>query len=77
MYSFLVKGVKKNVVPTTSHNEYKETLLNSKSLRHSANRTQSKDHGIGTCDIKNILLSWFDDKIYIQNGGCDEFALGY
>ena len=51
--------------------------MNSKSLRHSANKTQNKDHGIGTYDIKKILLSWFDDKIYTQNSGCDEFALAY
>ena len=38
----------KNVVATISHNEYKDVLLNNKCFRHSANRTQSKNHGIGT-----------------------------
>ena len=38
------KGVNRNVVATISHNEYKDVLLNKKSLRHSMNRIQSKDH---------------------------------
>ena len=50
MYSFLVynskhikaKGVNKNVVATASHNEYKESLLNKKCIKHPMNRIQSK-----------------------------------
>ena len=41
------------------------------------NRTQSKYHRIGTYEIKKIWLSYFDDKIYIQNNGYDGLALGY
>ena len=41
------------------------------------NRIQSKDHRIGTYEIIKISLPCFDDKIYIQNNGCDGFALGY
>ena len=61
MYSFLVddsiehkkaKGVNENVVAKISHNEYKDVLLNNKCLRHSINRTQSKNHKIGTYEIK-------------------------
>ena len=86
MYSYLVddnsaykktKGANKNVVATISHNEYKDVLLNKKCLRHSMNRIQSKDHKIGTYEINKISLSCFDDKIYIQNNGCDGLALGY
>ena len=86
MYSYLVddnsehkkaKGVNKNVVATISHNEYKDVLLNKKCLRHSMNRIQSKDHRIGTYEINKISLSYFDDKIYIQNNGFDGLALGY
>ena len=60
MYSYLVddniehkkaKGVNKNVVVTISHNKYKDILLNNKSLGHSMNRIQSKDHKIGTYEI--------------------------
>ena len=62
---------------TISHNEYKDVLLNKKCLRHSVNRTQSKDHKIGTYEIKKIYLSCFNDKMYIQSNECDGLALGY
>ena len=32
---------------------------------------------IGTYKIKKISLSWFDDKICIQNNGYDGLLLGY
>ena len=40
-------------------------------------RIQRKDHRIGTYEINKISLSCFDDKIYIQNNGCDELAQVY
>ena len=67
----------RNVVATISRNGYKDVLLNKKCLRHSLNRIQSKDHRIGAYEINKISLSYFDDKIYIQNNGCDGLALGY
>ena len=60
------KGVNINVVATIRHNEYKHVLSNYKCLRHSVNRIQSKDHRIGTNDIKKISLCCFDDKIYFH-----------
>ena len=86
MYSYLAdgnsqhkkaKGVNRNVVAAIIHNEYKDVLLNKKCLRHSMNRIQSRDHRIGTYEINKISLLCFDDKIYIQNNGCDELAFGY
>ena len=71
------KGVNGNVVVTISHKKYKDVLLNKKCWRHSTNRIQSKDHRIRTYEINTILLSCFDDKIYIQNNGYDGSALGY
>ena len=71
MYSYLVndnsehkkaKGVNKNIVVATSHNKYKDVLLNKKYLRHSTNKIQNKDHRIGTFEIGKISLSCFDDK---------------
>ena len=44
---------------------------------HSMNRIQSKDHRIGTYEINKILLSSFDDKMYILNIRYDGLALGY
>ena len=41
------------------------------------NRIQSKDHKTGNYEINKISLSCFDDKIHIQNNGCDRLALGY
>ena len=41
------------------------------------NRIQSKDHRIGTYEINKILLSSFDDQIYILNIRYDGLALGY
>ena len=46
-------------------------------LGHSMNRIQSKDHKTGTYEKNKISLSCFDDKIYIQNNGCDGLSLGY
>ena len=86
MYSYLegnfrkhrkAKGVKKNVVGTVSHNEYKDVSLNKKCLRHSMNRIQSKNYKIGTFEINKIPLSCFDDKIFIKSSRCDGLTLGY
>ena len=54
------KGVNRNVVATISHNEYKDVLLNKKSLRHSMNRIQSKDHEMNLWNQQNFfaLLWW-------------------
>ena len=66
-----------NIVATISCKEYKDVLLNKRCLRHFMNRIQSKDHKIGTYEINKISLPCFDDKIYIENNGCDGLALGY
>ena len=67
----------RNVVAAISHNEFKDDLLNNNCLRHSMNRIQSKDHRMWTFEINKISLFCFDEKIYIQNNGCDRLALGY
>ena len=86
MYSFLLddntehkkpKGMNRSVVTTISQNEYKDILLNNKYLRHSMNRIQSKDHGIGTYEINKISWSCFDYNIYVKNNVCDGLDLGY
>ena len=41
------------------------------------NRIQSKDHRIGTYEMNKILLSCFDDKMYIQSNGYNRLPLGY
>ena len=44
-------------------------------FENSVNRIQSKDHRTGTYEINKISLYYFDDKIDIQNNGCD--GLGF
>ena len=66
----------RNIIAAINHNEYKDVLLNKICLRHSMNRIQSKDHNIGTYEINKIFVSCFNDKIYIQNNGCDGLSLG-
>ena len=56
---------------------YKDVLSNKKCLKDSMNRIQSKDHRIRTYEINKISLSCSDDKIYIQNNGCDGLALDH
>ena len=46
----------------SSHNEYKDALLNNKCVRHSINIIQSKIHRIGTYDFNKVSLPCFDDK---------------
>ena len=39
-----VKGVNKNIVDKTNHNEYKDVLTNKRCLRYLIQRTQNKNH---------------------------------
>ena len=41
------------------------------------NIIQKKDHKTETYQISKSVLSFLDEKIYIQNNGYDELALGY
>ena len=84
MYSFLVDessehrkwmGVNKNVVATTSHDEYKGVLFNKICLRHLVNMIQSKDRRTGTFEINNVSLSLFDNQINILSNGYNGLAL--
>ena len=71
------KGANKNTVAKISFSEYKDVLLNNKCLKHVMNRTQSKNHMIGTYKTNNIFISSFDVKIYILHNGVDALALRY
>ena len=80
MYSYLVddnsenkkvKSANKNVVSTTSHNKYKDTLLNKKCLRHewmnrTMNRIQSKDQRIGTYESTR-LIKYISNTLNVMN----------
>ena len=46
----------------TEFNEFKDTSLNKKILRHKMRRILGKKHKMGTYEINKIPLSVFDDK---------------
>ena len=71
------KSVNKSVDRTISQNKYKYVFLNNKCLRHSVNRNQSKSYKKGKYEISKVSLSYFDDKIYVQNNGYNRLVLGY
>ena len=71
------KSVNKSADRTISQNKYKYVFLNNKCLRHSVNRNQSKSYKKGKYEISKVSLSYFDDKIYIQNNGYNRLVLGY
>ena len=58
----------KNIVATISQSKYKDVLLNKKCLRYWKNRIQKQNHKIAT-------YAYFDDKLYIQNNGCNGLSL--
>ena len=53
----------------TEFNEFKDTLLNKKIIRHKMKKIQSKKHKKGTYESSKISLSCFDDKIFVLNDG--------
>ena len=53
----------------TEFNEFKDTLLNKKIIRHKMKKIQSKKHKMGTYESSKISLSCFDDKIFVLNDG--------
>ena len=58
----------------TEFNEFKDTLLNKKKIRHKMKKIQSKNHKMGTYEISKISLSCFDDKIFVLNDGIHTLA---
>ena len=59
----------KEVNIATEFNEFKDTLLNKKIIRHKMRRIQGKKHKMGTYKINKISLSVFDDKRFVLNDG--------
>ena len=64
----------KGVNIATEFNEFKDTLLNKKVVRHKMKRIQSKKHKIETCEINNISLSCFDYKRFVLDYGINRLA---
>ena len=68
------KRMIENVVAITSHNKYKDVLLNHKYLRHSMNKIQTKNHRIGIYKLTKFLYLALMKKI---NNGYDGLAIRY
>ena len=79
MYPSVAKNDKefnkaKQVNLKLKHKEYRNVLFNTKVVRHKMKRIQSNLHSVGTCDVKKISLSCFDDKRYILDDGINTLA---
>ena len=68
------KGVNKNVVKNTGHQEFVDILFNKKLMRHKMKGIQSKLHRIGTYNVCKIYLFCFDDKRYILGDSINSLA---
>ena len=58
----------------TEFNEFKNTLLYQKIIRHKMKRIQSKKHKLGTYEINKISLLCFDDKRFVLNDSIHTLA---
>ena len=64
----------KGVNIATEFNEFKNTLLNKKIIRHKMRRIQRKKDKMGTHEISKILVSVFDVKRFVLNKGIHTLA---
>ena len=87
MYSYIkddqsvgktAKGIKKNIIKNDiKHENYKDVLLNNKQILHKMKTIRSKNHQLGSYEIKKVSLSCFDDKRYILDNGQESYAYGH
>ena len=84
MYSVLVnnngkhkkaKDVKRNVLERINHSEYKDEFWNDKWMKHSMNKMEN--YKKETYKDNKLLLSCFNEKIYIQKNGYGRLVLDY
>ena len=87
MYSYIkdnqkggktAKGIKKNVIKNNiKHEDYKDTLFNTKQMYHKMKTIRSECHQLGSYEINKVSLSCFDDKRYIYDDGKTSYAYGH
>ena len=65
----------KGVNVATEFNKFKDVLCKEKSVRHKMKRIQIKKHKLGTYEMNEISLSFFDDKRYVLDDGI--YTLSY
>ena len=69
------KGVRKNVIKRDlSLADYRDTLMNCKTMRHKMRTIRSEYHQISSYQINKVSLSPFDDKRYILDDGISSYA---
>ena len=64
----------KGVNIATEFNEFRDTLFNKKIIRQKKKRIQSKKHKLSTYEIKNMSLSYFDEKRFVLDYGIHTLA---
>ena len=87
MYSYIkdnqqggktAKGIKKNIIKNNiKHNDYRETLFNSKQMMHKMKTIRSENPQLGSYEINKVSLSCFDDKRFIHEDGMTSYAYGH
>ena len=87
MYSYIkdnqkggktAKGIKKSVIKEDiTHENYKDTLLNSEQMHHKMKTIRSENHQLSSYEINKVSLSCFDDKRYILEDGKTSRAYGH
>ena len=80
MYSILSdddkeSNTEKEVNTATEFDEFRDTLFNKKITRHKMKGIQSKKHKLGTYEINERSLSYFDDKNFFLDDGI--YTLAY
>ena len=69
------KGVRKNIIKRDlSLADYRDTLMNCKTMRHKMRTIRSEYHQISSYQINKVSLSPFDDKRYILDDGISSYA---
>ena len=61
----------------TEFNKFKDTLFNTKVVRHKMRRIQGKKHKMGRHEINKISLSIFDYKNFALNNGIHTLAYSH
>ena len=71
------KSVHKGHILNIGHDEFKDTLINKKVIRHSMKGNKRFNRRMYTYKSNKISLSVFDDKRYILKDGINTLAYGH
>ena len=69
----VLKGHNSNI----RHDEFKDTLINKKIIRHNMSGIKPINHRMYTYESNKISLSVFDDKRHIKDDGINTLAYGH